>query len=312
MKRVSCWTLAIACLSFSMSSFALVTRCESAHLYFYQQPVGTASTSQSYRQLNNTSSPMTILSITVNSPSNTSLSCEALTTDYSLGGSCVQGLVLMPGESCTVDLTFAPQALGPRNTIVTLRTNLGDRDVPVSGIGAGSDFTRPTKPAIEYVNPALNQYVMTSAPAEIAALDAGVQLGWVRTGATFNGFVAFNPASLGLLQMCRWYAATTTESTHWYFVGVPGFPLSCPGLAIENLYWGRLVTIAEEDPNVFYLMPPSAFEGWCPYATIPLYALYDRIIGHRYTVDPTIRADMIAKGWLPEGYGAGVVACVSQ
>jgi hypothetical protein len=33
--------------------------------------------------------------------------------------------------------------------------------------------------------------------------------------------------------------------------------------------------------------------------------------GHRYTVDAGVRLDMIAKGWIPEGYGPdGVVMCV--
>jgi Repeat of unknown function (DUF5648) len=31
---------------------------------------------------------------------------------------------------------------------------------------------------------------------------------------------------------------------------------------------------------------------------------------HRYTIDPAVRQQMIARGWIPEGYGPdGVVMC---
>ena len=53
------------------------------------------------------------------------------------------------------------------------------------------------------------------------------------------------------------------------------------------------------------------------FAEQPLYRLYNNgqsgAPNHRYTTSLTIRADMIAKGWIPEGYGPlGVIACVPR
>lgn len=304
------WLLAICCLLISVRALAQRDNCDDAMVLFHEQLLGTTSTEQIYSEINYTNipgggppTPMTITSITINNPANPPPSCQDLTFDYVLGGTCAAEVVLLPGESCTVSITFTPQALGPRNMIVTLRSNLDVRDVPVAGRGVTSDFTRPTKPVVEYVNASLNQYVITSALAEIAALDAGAIEGWVRTGASFNGF----SSDPNLLSVCRYYAVSASAATHWYFFYGP---YRCGGFE-ASLYVSRLVEYVEEDPDVFNLVFPSP-NGWCPYGTSPLYALWDRIISHRYTTDPSIRASMIAQGWLAEGYGPGVVACVSQ
>jgi hypothetical protein len=78
------------------------------------------------------------------------------------------------------------------------------------------------------------------------------------------------------------------------------------------LYSSALVAYVEEDPNVFSFVFPPLLEGWCAYGTTQLSGLYDGIIGHRYKMGLAIRANTIAEGWLPEGYGPGVFACVSQ
>jgi hypothetical protein len=307
---LSLWPVAICCLLISVRAPAEQTNCDDAKVLFHEQPIGTTSTEQIFSEINYTNipgggplTPMTITSITINDPANPPPSCGDLTHDYVVGGTCAVGLVLMPGESCAVSITFTPQALGPRNMIVVLRSDLDERDVPVTGTGVTSDFTRPTKPVVEYVNASLNQYVITSAPNEIAALDAGAIKGWVRTGASFNG-LSSDP---NLLSVCRYYAVTASAATHWYFFYGP---YRCGWFEL-SLYAPRLVDWVQEDPDVFNLVFTSP-NGWCPYATTQLYGLWDRIIGHRYTIDPTIRANMIAQGWLAEGYGPGVVACVSQ
>jgi hypothetical protein len=47
---------------------------------------------------------------------------------------------------------------------------------------------------------------------------------------------------------------------------------------------------------------------------VPIYRLYNNGPGgapnHRYTTSDAIRAQMIAQGWIPEGYGPlGVIMC---
>jgi len=62
-----------------------------------------------------------------------------------------------------------------------------------------------------------------------------------------------------------------------------------------------------ETPNAFYVYPPDA-TGACAQGTVALYRFWDNRpdTNHRYTTDPAVRAQMVARGWFPEG----VVACV--
>jgi len=45
-------------------------------------------------------------------------------------------------------------------------------------------------------------------------------------------------------------------------------------------------------------------------STAPVYRLWNRRAdtNHRYTIDPAIRAAMLAQGWIAEGYGPNAVA----
>jgi len=64
---------------------------------------------------------------------------------------------------------------------------------------------------------------------------------------------------------------------------------------------------------VFNMAIPD-INGVCQAGTIPIYRLYNNGQGaapnHRYTRDLAVRAQMIAAGWIPEGYGPlGVIMC---
>lgn len=67
-----------------------------------------------------------------------------------------------------------------------------------------------------------------------------------------------------------------------------------------------------ETPNAFYVYLPDAATGTCAQGTTPLYRVWDNRLdtNHRYTTDPAVREQMVAQGWIPEGAGIGVVACV--
>ena len=56
---------------------------------------------------------------------------------------------------------------------------------------------------------------------------------------------------------------------------------------------------------------PDAMSGACPTGTIPVYRLWNRRVdsNHRYVTDPALRLQMIARGYVPEGYGEGVAMC---
>ena len=65
---------------------------------------------------------------------------------------------------------------------------------------------------------------------------------------------------------------------------------------------------------MFNATPATLADGSCPDNTLAVYRLYNNGQGgapnHRYTTDVTIRMQMIAQGWIPEGYGPlGVIMC---
>ena len=67
-----------------------------------------------------------------------------------------------------------------------------------------------------------------------------------------------------------------------------------------------------ESGVVFQAVAPDHTTGSCPDGTIVVYRLFNQRsdANHRYTTDPAVRAQMIAKGYVPEGYGSeGVALC---
>ena len=167
--------------------------------------------------------------------------------------------------------------------------------------------------AVEYYYAALNHYFMTALPIEIAALDAGVFPGWNRTGQSFKVYLA-DASSAGAqvptTPVCRFYGMPSAGlNTHFF----SGSPAECAAVAAT---WPNAWLL--ETSNAFYVFlpqPQSVYPpdpGACPFGTQPLYRLFNNRadINHRYTTSLDIRAQMIAQGWLPEGYGAnGVAMC---
>ena len=75
------------------------------------------------------------------------------------------------------------------------------------------------------------------------------------------------------------------------------------------------VTWYFESDNVFQIDLPDKTSGACPAGTIPVYRLWNQRVdsNHRYTTSAAIKTQMLAVGYLPEGYGAdGVVMCALQ
>lgn len=155
-------------------------------------------------------------------------------------------------------------------------------------------------PVVEYYHAAFDHYFMTAFPGEIARLDAGETSGWTPTGYLFNAHAV--PAS-ATSPTCRYYtAAFAGKASHFY----SAFATECATLR-ANAQWSL------ETDAAFHAAVPSA-DGACPPDHAPVYRLYNDGQGgapnHRYTSDPAVRAQMIARGWVPEGRGAdGVQMC---
>ena len=154
--------------------------------------------------------------------------------------------------------------------------------------------------AIEYYHGGYGHYFVTASPQEIAALDAGKPSGWSRTGETF-GVLALDAA--GASNVCRFWSGQTfvPKSSHFYT------PIASECAKVKgNRDWAF-------EGEVFAMALPDA-AGACAGGTVPLYRLYNDgqsgAPNHRYTTQPTIRAQMVAQGWIPEGAGIGVIGCV--
>jgi len=159
-----------------------------------------------------------------------------------------------------------------------------------------------TSTAVEYFHTGFQHYFMTTFPEEIALLDAGRFEGWVRTGRTFKVWTTNQGNQTGV---CRFFSTSfAPKSSHFY----TPFADECTTVR-ANRDW-------QFEAIAFYVEFPT-FNGSCAAGTMPLYRLYNNGVGgapnHRYTVDLTVRQQMIAQGWVPEGYGPlGAIACVPQ
>jgi len=227
--------------------------------------------------------------------------------EFSVSGSTCKSIAA--GASCTFNVTFSPFYTGPRTATITVTSNApgSAQTVQVSGAGDSGGPPPPAPPpgamsAIEYYHAAFDHYFITASADEIGKLDAGTFAGWVRTGRQFNVFAA--PAT-GLRTACRFFStAFGARSSHFYTPDAP----ECSTVR-GNPDW-------QFEGDVFYTMPPG-LEGGCASGTKPVYRMYNNGQGgapnHRYTTEASVRALMLAQGWIAEGYGTlGVMMCAPQ
>lgn len=157
----------------------------------------------------------------------------------------------------------------------------------------------PVQTAVEFRHATFGHYFATSISDEIAKLDNGTFAGWSRTGKQFN---VYPPGTAGTTPTCRFFStAFGAKSSHFYATssGECATVKSNPSWLFEG--------------EVFNTSAPAA-DGGCASSATPLYRVYNNGLGgapnHRYTTDPAVRAQMMGEGWVPEGSGQGVVACV--
>ena len=212
---------------------------------------------------------------------------------------------IYPLGQCTVSIAFEPQ--GPFKLEASLEYHVGNAyAVAVSFEGIG--LPQPTLPgtvlAVEYFNPALGHYFITTLPIETAVLDSGSIAGWIRTGQWFWAYPASGNASGGRSPVCRFYGRPEAGlDSHFYSAS----PAECDAV-LERFSSAWML----ETSDLFDIGLPDPSAGACVAGTAPVYRLYnDRPdANHRYTADTQVRSSMIAAGWIPEGYGAGgVVMC---
>lgn len=165
-------------------------------------------------------------------------------------------------------------------------------------------FQVQTVDVIEYYNAALDHYFITADATEVKLLDNGSIPGWTRTGHSFQarppGYPPGNPSAL---PVCRFIGLPEAGiNSHFY----SAIAREC---RVVNADFVGAWSI--EAGNVFQIALPNA-NGGCGAGTAQVYRVFNNKpdANHRYTTNPVVRAEMIAAGWVPEGFGAaGVVMC---
>ena len=174
----------------------------------------------------------------------------------------------------------------------------GGGDAFVASMTASLALVDP--PAIEYRHAEWDHYFVTANPDEVAKLDAGVFVGWARTGESFRVRPLDAP---GAANVCRFFSVSfAPKSSHFYTPDAA----ECAKVK-ANPDW-------QFEAEVFAFALPDA-AGACGAGTLPLYRLYNDGQGaapnHRYTTSLATRAEMVARGWISEGTGdLGVIGCV--
>ncbi len=239
---------------------------------------------------------MTLTAIVVNGPQ---------VDDFDgLEDTCQVGTTIAAGDSCELSLFFLPTATGLRvaNLVIDSPQLASLAILQVSGVG--SNGAPPTLTVVEYYHAAFDHYFITPLAGEIALCDAGTTPceGWLRTGHSFNGF-ASDSAPPASASVCRFFNNSfAPRSSHFY--ALHGF--GCEQTIAQFPDWQL------ESSALFAMMVPDS-AGRCPANTLPVYRLYNNGMGgapnHRFTIDTSVRTQMIAAGWVPEGFGIGVTFC---
>jgi streptogramin lyase len=195
-------------------------------------------------------------------------------------------LLVLHGNSV---VRFDPATGAARGTLVALAST------PVSGGTYLAVIAKaaPAKSAvIEYYNEALDHYFVSALPADIAALDSGTLRGWARTGLSFGAYLS--PAA-GTSPVCRYYLPPASGDSHFYSAS----PAECAQVG------ARFPTFVLEAADVMHIALPDTATGECPPETVKVYRLWNNRTdsNHRYTTEPGVKAAMLARGYVAEGYG---------
>jgi|KBSSwiStaDraftv2_1062776.scaffolds.fasta_scaffold16927_4 hypothetical protein len=216
-------------------------------------------------------------------------------------------------------------ALDGSNATVLLDILLSREDFPSLDPPRGRSITRgslthtPVPPSIviaqvdEFYDAGLRHYFITADAAEKQDLDTGVHPGWVRTGESFKAYATGSSAGGTINPVCRYYSDPDQE---FYGPGADSHFFSADAgecLTVFRKYASGFWSL--ENDNAFQINLPDTATGTCPGGTIPVYRLWNQRAdsNHRYTTRAAIKTQMLAAGYLAEGYGAdGVVMCAVQ
>jgi O-glycosyl hydrolase len=184
----------------------------------------------------------------------------------------------------------------------TLTVNLAAGYTAIYGKGQTSALPSSTITLVEYRHADWDHYFLTGDPDEITKLDSGTLPGWVRTG---DHFKAYDSGAAFGSSVCRFFSTSfAPRSSHFYTPSVT----EC-GIVGNSSAWSL--------EGVVFDLPIPDPEGTCAAGTHPVYRMYNNGQGgapnHRYTSNPDVRSQMLARGWILEGNGPdGSIMCAPE
>jgi hypothetical protein len=176
---------------------------------------------------------------------------------------------------------------------------------PVNFGGVGVSLPVVPVTAFEYYHAALDHYFITDLAPDIDALDSGRIAGWARTGKSFKVW----PITLGFLHdVCRYYIPPEHGDSHFFSASKAECNAIAGKIGVDPNYSGYVL----ETPEAFAVALPDA-EGRCPNNWVAVYRLWNNRAdsNHRYTTEVQTKAQMVARGYVAEGYGADAVSLCS-
>lgn len=214
-------------------------------------------------------------------------------------GSSLGGVALTPDDSRVYAAAFSPEVtvIDTASRGIVAKVRVGGRGFAFGQfVGPAAEEVVDTAPVVEFYHAALDHYFITWKEDEIGLLDAGTQIrGWRRTGLSFKLETTPRP---GASPVCRYYIPPALGDSHFFGRGT----VECSETGRRN------PTFVLEDARFMQTSLPTV--GACPTGTTPVYRVFSNRVdaNHRYMIDPAIRDQMVAEGWLAEGDGPDRIA----
>lgn len=200
-------------------------------------------------------------------------------------------------------VTFAALPTDGVNAYFRNGTIAANRATNFAGTAAAAPVTAVT--IVEYFNSSLDHFFISALQPDIDALDSGRIAGWARTGQSFKVFPSQASGGPGVNPVCRFYIPPEHGNSHFFSASAAECDAINALVGVNPNYSGYVY----ETPNAFYVALPDTTTGACPANTMPVYRLWNQRAdsNHRYTTSTDIKAQMIAAGYVAEGYGPDVV-----
>ena len=211
-------------------------------------------------------------------------------------------------------LTYATLPVDGNNALQ--RNGTVAQNLATNFAGNTAAFPANSITVIEFYNESLDHYFMSPLAPDIDALDSGRSAGWSRTGYSFEASPTVAAAAGAAVNpVCRFYIPPVHGDSHFFSASPAECAAVLAKVGTDPNYSGYFY----ETPNAFYIGIPDTTTGACPPAILAqapnpadVFRLWNHRAdsNHRYTASGNVRAQMLARGYVPEGYGPlGVAMC---